>query len=254
MISLEQIKVLAKLHKIDESVIAREYIQLLFLNELYSNKFSKNIFFKGGTAIKLVYKGNRFSEDLDFTVNIAFDEFEKEIKNVFKDLKTKYNITVSQKETIIGKSYLLTYKFAEFKTDIFVKLDFSFRESVIEPTPEIIKTNFPIIINNFFQVLSKDELVAEKIRAIMTRNKLRDLYDLWVLLSLGAKINLRLIQKKLDFYQETFDLTKLLKNISKFSKKDFIQDLRPFVPVSEREKLADLFDFIIRYLEERFTK
>ena len=31
-------------------------------------------------------------------------------------------------------------------------------------------------------------------------------------------------------------------------------DLRPFVTINERDKLADLFDYINKYLEEEFKK
>ncbi len=39
--------------KIDKITIEREYWQLLFLQRLYMQPFSENIFFKGGTAIRL---------------------------------------------------------------------------------------------------------------------------------------------------------------------------------------------------------
>ena len=46
MISNDQIKTLAKKHKINESIIVREYIQLLFLKKLYEQNFSKDIFLR----------------------------------------------------------------------------------------------------------------------------------------------------------------------------------------------------------------
>lgn len=47
--------------------IAREFIQLKFLQGFYEQKESKNLFFKGGTALRLVHGSPRFSEDLDFS-------------------------------------------------------------------------------------------------------------------------------------------------------------------------------------------
>jgi len=52
MLTTNQIKDFSKLLKINTSVVAREYIQTLFLKELYEESYSKNIFFKGGTAIR----------------------------------------------------------------------------------------------------------------------------------------------------------------------------------------------------------
>lgn len=41
-----------------------------------------------------------------------------------------------------------------------------------------------------------------------------------------------------------------MKRIEKFPKKDFVLDVRPFVPVEERSKLGDFFDYIKDYLEK----
>jgi predicted nucleotidyltransferase component of viral defense system len=46
--------------------IRREYIQHLFLSYFYQQPQTNQIFFKGGTALRLIYKSPRFSEDLDF--------------------------------------------------------------------------------------------------------------------------------------------------------------------------------------------
>ena len=42
----------------------RDYLQHLILWLLYAR--SQELVFKGGTALRLVYGGNRYSEDLDF--------------------------------------------------------------------------------------------------------------------------------------------------------------------------------------------
>jgi predicted nucleotidyltransferase component of viral defense system len=49
----------------------REYIQHLFLAELYKIREADKLLFKGGTALRVAFLSPRFSEDLDFTgVNI----------------------------------------------------------------------------------------------------------------------------------------------------------------------------------------
>jgi len=160
MISLEELKTISKKLKIDESVVAREYIQILFLNELYSQSFSEDIFFKGGTAIRLIYAGTRFSEDLDFTVNMNGKDFEESLNKFLLTLSNKYLIKWKEKESVAGKTYLLTATIPGFKTDIFVRLDFSFRERVFEPQKKILKADYPILLNSFIQVLSIDEIIG----------------------------------------------------------------------------------------------
>lgn len=252
MISQNQIKALANKYKINESIVAREYIQLVFLKELYEQNFSKSIFFKGGTAIRLLYEGTRFSEDLDFTVQIDNASFDKHLQKFATALENKYPITFKERETITGKTFLLTAEVPDLKSKVFVKLDFSMRESVLEPTQNIITTDYPIVMQGFINSLSKNEILAEKIRAIMTRKKHRDLYDLWVLQENGAILDEKLISKKLSYYNEVFDAKKLVNRLHAFTKEDFIKDLRPFIPINEREKLGELFDYVVAYLMRSF--
>lgn len=47
-----------------------EQLQLLLLDNLYSQSGSEKIIFQGGTALRWVYGGTRFSEDLDFVTHL----------------------------------------------------------------------------------------------------------------------------------------------------------------------------------------
>src|SRR3989344_3011499 len=254
MISAQQLKIFAKNYKINENIVAREFVQVTFLKELYEQRFSKEVFFKGGTAIRLIYGGKRFSEDLDFTVTTNEHEFLGKINIFFKQLTNKYPFTFKERETLTGKTFLLIAELPSLNSNIFVKLDFSMRENVIDPVQEILKTDYPIIVHAFINCLSKNEISAEKIRAILKRKKYRDLYDLWVLYELGATSNIKLITEKLSYYGEKLDKPTLLHNLKKFKKEEFIMDLKPFVTISERDKLGDFFDYINRYLEDEFRK
>jgi predicted nucleotidyltransferase component of viral defense system len=86
MITKEQLKEISKKKKINEYTILREYIQLWFLSELYKEKFSENIFFKGGTVIHIIFGMDRFSEDLDFSINGEILKFNKNITDFLKKL------------------------------------------------------------------------------------------------------------------------------------------------------------------------
>lgn len=251
MLSTNQIKELSKKFKINESVILREFIQITFLKELYQRPFSKNIYFKGGTAIRLLYGGERFSEDLDFSVMQDKQQFEQNVQKLFTSISNQYPFIFKERKTLTGKTYLLTTTIPDAKSDIFIKLDFSIRENVLDPVQNILQTEYPVIMQDFIYSLSKDEIFAEKIRAIIKRKKHRDIYDLWILLELGAQMNIRLIEEKLKYYDEKFDSKELQERLTIFSKEDFIKDLRPFIPTNQREKLGNLFDYIITYLQEK---
>jgi len=251
MITKEQIYLLSKKKKISETVIFREYLQLFFLSELCSQKESKDIFFKGGTALHLIYKAPRFSEDLDFTVELKEKQFLDFIQKFFDVLSKKETVVFKEKKSLAGKRFLLTAAPAVLPYKTFINLDFSFREKVLDPQKSIVETDYPVLFTSYIYHLSKDEIFAEKIRALLTRKKGRDLYDLWYLISQGADINKDLVRKKLKYYQlKDISRDKILERINLFSKKDFILDLRPLVPVDEREKLPDFFHYVRDYLRK----
>ncbi len=64
MLTRAQIQRLAQRHHIGMQVQERDYLQHLLLSLLYTR--SQALVFKGGTALRLVLKGNRYSEGLDF--------------------------------------------------------------------------------------------------------------------------------------------------------------------------------------------
>ena len=93
MITQEQVSALAKKYKINETVIFREYLQLLFLQKLYQKTPSRDIFFKGGTAIHLIYQAPRFSEDLDYSDVLSMSEFNAYITTVLKRMKDEEGVS-----------------------------------------------------------------------------------------------------------------------------------------------------------------
>lgn len=252
MITREQVRELAGKKKINETTIFREYLQILFLSRLYDWVESKKIFFKGGTALHLIYKAPRFSEDLDFTVELRERDFIPFIKKIFKKLAKEEIIEFKERKTIAGKRFLLTAEPNILPYRVFVNLDFSFREKVWEVEKSIIETDYPVLFNAYVYHLSKEEIAVEKVRAILTRKRGRDLYDLWYLLAQNVDFNGKLVRQKLKYYHlENKGGEDVLKRVESFSKKDFILDLRPFVPINEREKLGSFFDYLKEFLEKK---
>lgn len=252
MITLDQIQEISRKYRISNYVIAREYLQLLFLKELYSEKFAKQVYFKGGTAIRLVYGGQRFSEDLDFTIGLSAQDFDKYMQQFFKRLEGLYPVTFKERETITGRTFLMTADMPDMPQKVFIRLDFSLREDVLRPESKIIDTReYPLIIDSFVWTIGKDEVFAEKIRAFMTREKYRDLYDLWMLWELGARLDLNLVSQKLDYYAESFDVEEFEQRLEQVKEENFCRDLQPFVPQDQRERLPELLQLIKQYLRER---
>lgn len=255
MITRDQIQSFARQFKTNESTVFREYLQLLFLNKLYKHKESSRIYFKGGTAIHFLFKAPRFSEDLDFTVMLAEKDFNPFINTIFAELEKEEEVSFKERKTITGKRFLLTASSVILPYATFINLDFSFREKVWQPEKSTLDSPYPIIFTSFIYHLSAQEICAEKIRALLTRRKGRDFFDLWFLISQGISLNNNLIKEKLLYYRITdTQLKTLADKIRNFSEKEFIIDLRPFVPISEREKLKERFEYIQAYLLDKLTK
>lgn len=252
MMSSSQLKDLAKKLNAPDSIVFREYIQLIFLENLYAVTGSEKIIFKGGTAVHLKYQATRFSEDLDFTVLHKLVEFEEIISKVFRNISQSYEISFKERKTITGKRYLLTANPVVIKNPTFINLDFSFRENVtiIEKSPLV--TIYPHTVSSPVYYMGKNEIVAEKIRAILTRHKGRDIYDLSFLLQNQGIINENILKSKFAYYSDKdLKLSNLKGRISDFPVKDFVEDLRPFVSLAERDQLADRYPIIQEYLISR---
>lgn len=161
--------------------IRREYLQHLFLSYFYQQKFASKCFFKGGTALRIVFGSPRFSEDLDFsTTRHRVAELENCIVDTLAEIERagiKTSITESKKTT---GGYLLEIRFLLDKLPISILLQFSQRSK--NDTGEVVT-----IINSFVPsysvvILDRSHLVSEKIQALLNRSKPRDFYDLYFLL------------------------------------------------------------------------
>ncbi|MBL7159231.1 nucleotidyl transferase AbiEii/AbiGii toxin family protein [Candidatus Microgenomates bacterium] len=241
MITQGQIKDLAAYYQIDEFTIFREYLQLLFLNYLYRHKKSTKIYFKGGTAIHLLFNSSRFSEDLDFSCSYNKHQIKQIIKEVEKDLRKElaeikiYTLYQGKKSI----RFRLKYKPSYFKYPFVIRLDFAEEEKLKKAVSSPLITKFPV----FFPIiphLSAEEVLAEKIRALLTRGKGRDVFDLWFLLEKGVKIDNSLVVKKLKAVSKQFSQEKLLKKIKDFPLKRLGLDLSQFLPQQQRKIIKTL--------------
>lgn len=252
MIDQSQLSSLVKKYQTNATVILREYVQLIFLETLYTLRGSENFTFKGGTAVHLIYGAPRFSEDLDFTVSLSQDEAKLIIKKLFVKMAKAGDYIFKPKKTITGLRYMMEIHMPVVAFTIYMNLDFSFREFNLTHDKAIIETPFPVTTNSIIHHMGKDEIVSEKVRAILTRHKGRDIYDLWYLLSKEAQLNEDWIKQKFAYYgDKDLKLSDLVGRIKDFPVNDFIEDLRPFVSIAERDQLEGRYPIMQDYLISR---
>jgi len=253
MISKEQIKELSQRFSIDEFTVLREYIQIVFLGVLYSRKESQDIYFKGGTAIHLLLKASRFSEDLDFTAKLTTAE----LKDCLEDVLKKVNLVIlgtSLKKIDVGNkslSGILSYQTEEMKFPLNIHIEFSIREKPFTEEEKVLETDFPVSPQPVIRHLGWQEILSEKIRAFMLRAKGRDIYDLWYLLSKGIDVNWKMVNKKLEFYEKTVSFQDICDKVSKFDDKRIKDDLQKFLPAYDRNLVVHLKELLLKQLFSR---
>jgi predicted nucleotidyltransferase component of viral defense system len=60
-----------------------ELLQLLLLDNLYAQSGSERMIFQGGTALRWVYGGMRFLEDLDFVTDLTRTDIERVLAKTY---------------------------------------------------------------------------------------------------------------------------------------------------------------------------
>jgi predicted nucleotidyltransferase component of viral defense system len=206
MITREQLR---KIHSanLPLHVFEQDYIQALFLHIIY--KHSESLVFKGGTYLKHAYGLDRFSEDLDFTLIQPIPHLDKRFQHLADELSV-FGVTATidhiNKKTISFNARLVyngpLYTGSE-QSQGHIHLELSKRNDIIYD-PEWTRLFFPYPELRVISVLGlrKEEVLAEKLRALSMRKKPRDLYDVWFLLNQNVPIGPVLFQKKMEIVHE----------------------------------------------------
>lgn len=240
----------------------KEIFQEIALLGLWRAKFYEKAAFYGGSALRILYGLNRFSEDLDFTLlkpmkdfslssynQAIVDElngfgFQVEVKTKNKNVITniesaflkadskKQLIEIKAPQDILGRIHHMHTIKIKMEIDTNPPGSFSTEvKTLLQPIPFFVKT------------LTQPDLFAGKVHAILCRPwqkrvKGRDWYDLVWYISRGTSINLnhlreRLVQSKAWQKNESFtpdDLAALLEE--KINNTDFNngkKDIAPFI-------------------------
>ncbi len=239
MISSEAIKELSVRNRTNEVNIAREYFQNLFLSYFYQKEKSKNILFKGGTALRLIYHSPRFSEDLDFTgIGIRLNDVTYMLKETLIDLKREGldPHILESKPTSGGYLGILGCNISEWETKI--QIEVSFRTIITDREGKVVLISNQFIPSYTLVSLSEERLVFEKIDALLKRGKSRDFFDLYFILRERISI------KSIIPHKES-----LLREIHKIDNRILKRELKIFLPVSFWNILDNLKENLIKELE-----
>lgn len=255
MITSSQIQILTDKFQIDGFTIFREYLQLVFLSHLYANKVSKNIYFKGGTAIRLLMGSLRFSEDLDFSTTLT----KAQIKQVILTLEPKLQQELSSLKIVelysgkTGICYQIKYRSTDFKYPLNLRLDFTIVKTVLDPAISPLVTDFPINIFPIISHLSNKEILSEKICALASRDKGRDYYDTWYLLEKQIPLDQTILKLKFAENNLTFQPDQFIQKITSYSQKSLRLDLAQFLPKSQKQIIPILLNLLVAQLSQKLS-
>ncbi|MEA1994528.1 MAG: nucleotidyl transferase AbiEii/AbiGii toxin family protein, partial [Euryarchaeota archaeon] len=182
-------------------LLEQDYIQSLFLKELY--KRVDSLVFKGGTFLKHAYGLDRFSEDLDFTMYREVDPIEN-LKDAASKLRSYGVEAYLDKVDLDDPSFSVRLRYrgplfdGSKKSTGNIHIEVSKRNDVLLE-PEWTRLFFEYPETRVVNVLSlqKEEVLAEKLRALSMREKGRDLYDVWFLLRQDVTANDELFSQKM---------------------------------------------------------
>ena len=100
--------------------VIREYCQHAFLSVLYKQKEANALFFKGGTALRILFESPRFSEDLDFSSPVhSVNALENVVQEALIHLAHEgIHLDISEAKPTTG-GYLFHCGYSAFKHNVF---------------------------------------------------------------------------------------------------------------------------------------
>ena len=219
MIADDAIRTLATKLQTTELNIRREYFQHLFLSYFYQQPLVDQIYFKGGTALRMLYGSPRFSEDLDFSSSLRDVRGLEEalLETLARIARENVPVDLAESTTTSG-GYLAIVSFKVGSNPLALQIEISLREGRQSGEATTVVSDF--VPPYTLIALVREQLVAEKIQALLYRKKARDFYDLYFIL----RANLLSASKK--------DILAQALQVLKQSSINFEQELKTFLPKS----------------------
>lgn len=229
-----------------------EYVQHELLDSIFKQKESEHLSFIGGTAIRIVYHGSRFSEDLDFdNFGLSFDDFQKMIDAIIEDMRRKGFLV--EFRVIEKGAYHCYVKFPHIlqsanlpsapEEKILVRIDTMKKEKVF--SPRLYTLNAFDIYRNI-RVNPPDILLSQKLLTIIERKreKGRDFFDVSYLYGL-AEPNFEYLET-ITGMQKSECVEKLFERCEQLDFPSLAKDVEPFLMYPEQSARVVTFKNFIR--------
>jgi Uncharacterized conserved protein len=218
MISEAQLRRRARELEVRLGYAEKDYVNSWILWAIYTSSYGDNLLFKGGTALSKLYFPEiwRYSEDLDFGVEGTYRGSETELQQALEDAAQASGIEFEvtkhrelQKEAYpthyvdidIQYSGILGYKNT---TSLDIMID-----EYVAFAPVEHRHSYEDVPEFALMAYSREEIFAEKLRALYQRSQARDYYDLYRMITeaeVDGSIILPAFRKKCDHEGLKIDL------------------------------------------------
>lgn len=252
MLIKQQLQRIAQQHGVGLQAQERDYIQHLFLSVLYAR--SQGLVFKGGTALRVLHRSPRYSEDLDFNAALALADAQPPLRQAVADL-TRFGIAATVRnewKSAVGFSFDLSFQGPLYdghdRTKGKVRVDINLRLEPVSTERRLVSPEYDDVIPFLMTALTLEHILAEKVRALLIRGKARDVYDVWFLLERGARVNLELVNAKLMLYETNFDAQRFRERVEALEA-SWQRDLQPLL--AQAPEFALVRERVLREFPER---
>ncbi len=223
--------------EINQELRSLEILEIEVLEKLNSAKILENLYFGGGTMLRLCHNLNRYSTDLDFWLKPEKD-YNKIFKSMQNNLSNNYEIVDSA-----NKNFTLLFQLRSPKSKRTLKIEVRKEQTEFWWERKIAFSKFTV---KQVQVLglTLEQMMKNKIEALLSRKIIRDCFDIDFLFKRGIPLPI-----------EKDKLKKVLVIIESFKERDFKVTLGSLLDPEEREFYNEIkFDVLRREVIAQLNK
>jgi predicted nucleotidyltransferase component of viral defense system len=219
------------------NVVRKEALQIYALAEIFGRPESQALTLQGGTCLRLVYNGVRYSQDLDLVTTLEADGLDDLLSKVRPGLAKMGPFFGGRVDTRMQnrtpsltrwKVYLQT---ADQRDSTSISLEFArfpaytLQVATLKPTLEL--PALPLVV---VRAETRKEIMADKIVALAGRpySKGRDVFDLWLLDEQGVQLDRTLVRLKWADYSVSPE--RLHQRAQDLSQEQVKRELERFLP------------------------